>query len=193
MKRILCLFTFTLVGFFLTGCNNANTPTPSPSSAQTNANNATSSAATAKPNGNQNQPTNSNSAPAQVGLPAGPDAVPQALLRGTYAISEVQHDGLVEMVSPDNTTEITFVPPASFTRQSKKGGKVDHTDSGEYDVFGNNTMILKIMMSRKKIQVTPVVKRHQFSLSADGTEFRLTSENGKTAVFRRIKDLPSAK
>src|ERR1041384_3605742 len=45
------------------------------------------------------------------------------VLQGTYTISEVQHDGIVEMISPDNSTEITFKQPGSFSRQSKIGGK----------------------------------------------------------------------
>src|SRR5689334_21295342 len=52
------------------------------------------------------------------------------VLQGTYTISEVQHDGIVEMISPENSTEITFKQPSSFSRQSKISGKVTHTDSG---------------------------------------------------------------
>lgn len=180
-------------------CNSANQGNASPQ-------NANQPPASAPQNVNQPAATNTSAAapsPATTppssapptpttpqGNPIGPDIVPQAILRGTYAISEVQQDGVVEMVSPENTTEITFKPPATFSRVSKRGGKIDHSDSGEYDIFGNNSLILKIMMSRQRPQIRPVVKRHTFSLSADGKEFRLTSEKGRIAVFRRIRELP---
>ena len=108
------------------------------------------------------------------------------VLQGTYTISEVQHDGIVEMVSPNNSTEITFKQPSSFSRQSKIGGKVTHTDSGQFQVEGDN-LILKIVMSKNQLQVKPVEKRFAYTLSADGEELKLTTDKNKTAVFRRTK------
>jgi hypothetical protein len=115
-----------------------------------------------------------------------------AVLQGTYKISEVQHDGIVEMISPENSTEITFKQPSSFSRQSKISGKVTHTDSGQFQVEGDK-LILKIVMSKNQLQVKPVEKRFAYTLSADGEELKLTSDNNKTAVFRRTKALSESK
>jgi len=114
------------------------------------------------------------------------------VLQGTYTISEVQHDGIVEMISPDNSTEITFKQPSSFSRQSKIGGKVTHTDSGQYQVEGDN-LILRIVMSKNQLQAKPVEKRFGYTLSADGAELKLTTDKNKTAVFRRTKAMSDSK
>ena len=116
-----------------------------------------------------------------------PQDSPQWLLQGTYAIAEVHHEGIVDMVKAETTTEITFRPPASFTRLSKKGNKVYHSDSGQYAIEGD-TLTLQIMLSNKEIHQPPVTKRHKFSISPDGKEFKLTSDKNNTAVFRRIKE-----
>ncbi len=110
---------------------------------------------------------------------------PQWLLQGTYAIAEVHHEGIVDMIKADTTTEIVFKPPASFSRLSKKDGRVYHTDSGQYAIEGD-TLILQIVLSNKQIQQPAVQKRHKFSISPDGNEFKLTSDKNNTAVFRRI-------
>ncbi len=114
------------------------------------------------------------------------------VLQGTYTISEVQHDGIVEMISPENSTEITFKQPGSFARQSKVAGTVNHSDSGQYKIEGQ-TLILKIVMSKNRVQLKPVEKRFVFSLSTDGEELKLTSDNKRTAVFRRSKAAVSSK
>ena len=107
-------------------------------------------------------------------------------LQGTYAISEVQHDGIVEMISAGNSTEITFVQPGSFSRQSKVNGTINHTDSGQYRIEGNE-LVLKIVLSKNQIQAKPVEKRFAFVLSTDGDELKLTTSKNRTAVFRKIK------
>jgi len=117
---------------------------------------------------------------------------PLGLLQGTYAISEVQHDGIVEMISAENSTEINFKQPSSFSRQSKINGAINHTDSGQYKIEGNN-LVLKIIMSKNQIQVKPVEKRFTFVLSTDGEELKLTSSNNRTAVFRKVKGPVAAK
>jgi outer membrane murein-binding lipoprotein Lpp len=113
---------------------------------------------------------------------------PQALLQGTYAISEVQHDGMVEMISTANTTEITFKAPSAFYRVSKKEGKSDFKDNGQYKIEGKDKLILTILMSNDKMQLKPVSKQHTFWISPSGDELKLTSAKGNTAVFRRIRN-----
>jgi hypothetical protein len=151
-------------------------------------------------NPNANQPTtpvstaNANSSPGQnpndntPAKPAEPTLPPQALLQGTYAISEVQHDGMVEMISSANTTEITFKPPSAFYRTSKKEGKSDFKDNGQYKIEGKDKLILTILMSNDKMQLKPVSKQHTFSISPTGDELKLTSSKGNTAVFLRIRN-----
>lgn len=151
--------------------------------------------ATPSANANNAQPQQSGAGPKNEAPPVDPSKrqtagvpqdSPQWLLQGTYAIAEVQHEGIVDMVKAETTTEITFKPPASFTRLSKKDSKIYHSDSGQYAIEGD-TLILQIVLSNKQIQQPPVEKRHKFSMTPDGNEFKLTSDKNNTAVFRRIR------
>lgn len=69
------------------------------------------------------------------------------------------------------------------------GGKVDHTDSGEFRIEGGKQLVLRIRMWKKKFQTPAVEKKHTFSLSSDGTELRMTGADSKVGVFRRTKTL----
>jgi hypothetical protein len=111
---------------------------------------------------------------------------PPAQPEGVYAITEVEHDGVVDMVNEANTASITFFPSGNYTRTSKRNGRVDHTDSGTFRIEPPDSLTLSITMSGSKIQVPPVEKHHAFSLSGDGSELRLISDDGKVAVFRRL-------
>jgi hypothetical protein len=111
---------------------------------------------------------------------------PQLLLQGTYVINEVQRGTIFEMVSKENTTEITFKPPSAFKRVSKKNGEVDYTDSGQYSFIGNDKLVLKIMVSQNKVVAKPVEKQHKFTISPTGDELKLTSTKDNTAIFRRV-------
>ena len=185
MKKQALILLLTIASLWLAGC--AKNPAPNQP--------ATTAASTANSNApqGQNANTNQNSSSPKQNEPPSAQAMqttqsPQALLQGTYAISEVQHDGIVEMVSNANTTEITFKAPASFSRVSKKNGKRDYTDSGQFKIEGTDKLILKIIMSNEKIQINPVSKQHTFSISPTGDELKLTSSTGKTAVFRRVRN-----
>ena len=114
--------------------------------------------------------------------PKKPGAVP---LMGLYTISEVHDKGVITMIPHQVATQITFIPDGTFSRVSKNQGKVNFKDSGQFVIEGQDQLILKIVMSQGKIQQTPVEKRHTFTLSADGTELRMTGKDGKLAVFRR--------
>ncbi len=180
MKKQVFIFLLTIALLLLAGC--AKNPASESSSTTPVAN----SNSPQGQNGNPNQ--NSSSQKQVEPQPAGTTMPPQALLQGTYAISEVQHDGLVEMISSANTTEITFKPPSSFSRVSKKNGKKDYSDSGQYKIEGSDKLILKILMANEKMQISPVDKQHTLSISPTGDELKLTSSTGKTAVFRRIRN-----
>jgi hypothetical protein len=183
-KQILILLIF-IASLWLAGC--AKNPVPNQA--------VTTPASTANSNAPQGQNSTANQNSSSQKPDANPPAQtvqttesPQALLQGTYAISEVQHDGIVEMINSANTTEITFKAPASFSRVSKKNGKKDYSDSGQYKIEGSDKLILKIIMSNEKIQINPVSKQHTFAISPTGDELKLTSSTGKTAVFRRISN-----
>jgi hypothetical protein len=185
MKKQVLILLLLITSVWLAGC--AKEPVPN-QAATTPASVANSNASTGQ-NSTANQNTSSqkqNEAPSSQALQT--TESPQALLQGTYAISEVQHDGIVEMISSANTTEITFKAPSSFSRVSKKNGKRDYTDSGQYKIEGSDKLILRIIMSNEKIQINPVSKQHTFALSPTGDELKLTSSTGKTAVFRRISN-----
>jgi hypothetical protein len=184
MKKKLLIPLLSIYFFTLVGCHNGVGSTdhknPAPS-ATANTNAAPPQAGAANPQPDPAKPAD----PSKKQTTGVSKDSPQWLLQGTYAIAEVQHDGIVDMVKSDTTTEILFTPPASFSRRSKKGGKVYHTDSGQYAIEGD-TLTLQIVLSNKQIQQPPAIKNHKFSISPDGSEFKLTSEKNNTAVFRRI-------
>ena len=115
---------------------------------------------------------------------------PPAPLLGTYVVVEVRHKGIIDMISASNTTQITFTQDGKFRRESKKGGRVDHTDAGDFKVEGKNQLVLVIHESKQKIQEPPVVIRHPIQVSTDGSELVMTSKSGSAATFRRLNPLP---
>ncbi|MBI3652318.1 MAG: hypothetical protein HY231_14955 [Acidobacteria bacterium] len=187
MKRLNLFFILLLMGMALFAC--AKNPEASHNASNTQIK------PTISPNANRLvQPpnvANQNSAsPPNSEAAANSATAPTVILQGTYVINEVQHDGIVETISDENTVAITFKPPASFSRVSKKKGKVDYTDSGQYKINGDKQLILKILMSKEQFQLKPVEKKFGFVLSPDGTEMKLitTKENKeRIAVFRRVK------
>jgi hypothetical protein len=115
---------------------------------------------------------------------------PPPTLLGTYSIIEVHHKGMVDMISAENTTQITFTADGKFSRLSKKGGQVDHTDSGDFRVEGQDQLVLVIHESKQRIQEPPVVRKHRIEVSKDGTELRMVSRGGMTAMFRKTSAIP---
>lgn len=158
--------------------------------------NRTSSATNAKPG----TPENTNAAsqqneqaragespkPAEVPAAKGPVAAPQ--LAGAYVMSEVHDKGVVNIMS-EMKTVISFAGDGSYRRTSTKKGKVYHTDSGTYRIDGEDKLVLAILMSQagmeRKLHNTPLRKTHKFTLSSNGEELRLISDDGKVALFRR--------
>jgi hypothetical protein len=97
----------------------------------------------------------------------------------------VHEKGVVTMIPPPVSTQITFSADGSFVRISKSPGKRDFKDSGQFIIEEPDQLTLRIVMSAGKVQTSPVDKHHQFSLSPDGTELKLTAPSGKVAVFRK--------
>ncbi len=94
------------------------------------------------------------------------------------------------MISAENTTRINFTTDGKFTRESMKGGRVDHTDAGDFRVEENNQLVLVIRESKKQMKEPPVVVRHPIQVLTDGSELVLTSNSGKAATFRRLGQVP---
>ena len=128
--------------------------------------------------------------PAPPETPGSTEQKPPPVLQGAYSIVEVHHKGVIDMISADNTTRIEFTPDGKFSRMSKKGGKIDHTDSGDFRVEGQDQLVLVIHQSKQQIQEPPVVRRHKIQVSADGTELRMMSKQGMTAMFRKTTPVP---
>ncbi|MCI0487125.1 MAG: hypothetical protein L0229_11055 [Blastocatellia bacterium] len=183
MRRLYIAILLVIVwAAVLTGCKEASKPPEGGTASSSGANgNGSPSAAQAPSRPGGNTPTAS--APAR----------PPAFLSGVYVISEVHKNGVVTMIKPENSTEINFKPDGvqsnlsgTFDRKSRRGGKVDYSDSGQYVVKGSDELVLNILISRKKVVTKPVQKRYKYRLSGDGDEIRLETEEGNTAVFRRI-------
>jgi len=195
MKRInhiilLCLICLTV---FLCGCISNGPANGNESSAATSQSNVNRAAEPAETSGSPTSDSRTRRMPGSPAPPETPGASeqePPPTLLGTYSIIEVHHKGLIDMISAENTTQINFTPDGRFSRLSKKRGEVDHTDGGDFRVEGQDQLVLVIHESKQKIQDPPVVRRHKIELSADGSELRMVSSNGMTAMFRRTTPLP---
>lgn len=128
--------------------------------------------------------------PAPAAANPGDENNPPASLLGTYVIVEVRHKGIIDMISADNTTQITFMPDGKFARESKKGGRIDHTDSGDFKVEGQTQLVLMIRESKKQLKDPPITIRHPIQVSRDGSELVMTSSSGNSATFRRLTPVP---
>jgi hypothetical protein len=145
-----------------------------------------STASTKAEPGKSAPPTEPNAVPPIKGIgPTPATDTPPPNLIGVYILSEVQHNGQVTMVPADYSTEFTFLADGAYTRESKSGGRVTHTDTGHFSVEGKDQLILKIELSDKKIQIPPVEKTHTITISSDGEELTMKSKDGKVATFRR--------
>ena len=168
--RIIVLLAMSVVA----GCKASSSGTTAKPDAVKNAN-------ASAPQAGPNQP-NASPKPGEAPL-AGPP-----LLLGTYVMSEVHDKGIVSIISEVKTV-IHFSPDGTYDRSSSKEGTIYHSDSGEYRVEGDDKLVLSILMSKQRLDSMvhnpPLQKTHKFTLSADGQELRLTTDDGKTAVFRR--------
>jgi hypothetical protein len=100
-------------------------------------------------------------------------------------MTEVHAGGVVNMIS-QLKTEITFAADGSYTRVSKRNGNIYHVDAGQYRLEDNDHLVLMIKMAKQKIYDPPRERKHSFTLSRDGAELKMTSEDGKIAVFRKV-------
>ena len=105
---------------------------------------------------------------------------------GTYQMVKVEKAGVVNMLSQAKS-EITFIPDGTYSRLSRVSGKVIHDDHGQYRIEDGQYLVLTIQISKKNIHNPPLEKRHKISLSRDGEELKMISENGDIAVFHKIR------
>jgi hypothetical protein len=153
---------------------------------------ATSSGKNARPgavkNANASAPQAGPNQPDASPKPGEPPLAGQSQPLGTYVMSEVLDKGIVSIISEVKTV-IHFSPDGTYERSSSKQGTPYHNDWGRYRVEGDDKLVLSIEMSKQKldnkVHNPPLEKTHKFTLSPDGQELRLTTDDGKTAVFRR--------
>jgi len=98
---------------------------------------------------------------------------------------QVQKAGVVNMLT-EARSEITFIPDGTYSRLSKLKDRVIHDDHGQYRIENGQYLVLTIQISKKNIHNPPLEKRHKISLSSDGEELKMISENGDIAVFHKI-------
>jgi PBP1b-binding outer membrane lipoprotein LpoB len=181
MKRIYTTsILILLLAAGLSGCKNAATST----------NNDTKPAQPPTSNSNQvtnPSPSNSNASIDKSSATASAAAASTgSKLFGTYEMSEVHSGGVVNMIS-QMKTELTFLSDGNYMRISRRNGKIYHSDAGNYRIEGNDQLVLLIKFAKQKVNNPPLERKHTFTLSRDGEELRMTSEDGKVAVFRKVR------
>jgi hypothetical protein len=179
MRRIYRISALLLLLASSTGaCKNAATST----------NNQASPAQPPAANSNapKDQPPANNAAAEKSSGAAAPAASNPSKLFGTYAMSEVHSGGVVNMIS-QMKTQITFLADGTYSRISMRKGNVYHSDAGNFRVEGNDQLVLLIKFAKQKVHNPPLERRHSFTLSRDGEELTMTSDDGKVAVFRKVK------
>ena len=180
MKRIYkTSILIILLTAWLGGCKNAATSTNNeakPAQPPSNSN-----AASGQPVGNGNASAEKSSAAASAS-----DSSNASKLFGTYEMSEVHSGGVVNMIS-EMKTELTFLSDGNYMRVSKRKGKPYHSDAGSYRIDGSDHLVLMIKIAKQKVYDPPLERKHSFTLSRDGEELRMTSDDGKIAVFRKVR------
>lgn len=181
MKRI---YRISALIFLLAAANGAC------KNAATSTNNQASPAQPPASNSNapNDQPSANNNAAADKSSSAAdaPGTSDLSKLFGTYAMSEVHSGGVVNMIS-QLKTQITFLADGTYSRISMRKGNVYHSDAGDFRVEGNDHLVLLIKFAKQKVYNPPLERRHSFSLSRDGEELKMTSDDGKVAVFRKVR------
>lgn len=158
------------------GCNKASSS--GSDSATANSNQGAAQAASANQN-SMGVNANTNSQPRASDVPR---------LLGTYEISEVHKDGVVTMISEYKST-FTFKPNGTYVRKSRKSKNPYHIDTGRFRIDGNDKLVLRIEFVQGEGQLKePRFASHKIRVTPDGEELRMTSDDGKMAVFRRVKD-----
>lgn len=190
MKRVLSTSLIFLVSslVLLAGCKTAEAPhdnssksAPVTSTKPVQPDNSNQSTQTANADHERNPSPEGGASATKPGSPA--------QLIGIYESTEVQSGGVVTLLSQLKTMFL-FSSDGTYSRESKVKGKPYHSDSGSYRIEPPDKLILSIQVTglkaQRKIQSPPLTKTHRFSLSSDGDQLTLTSDNGKTAIFRRV-------
>lgn len=186
-RKNLVLFSLLITIAITVACGESSSSTK-----ETANSNASSTAVKAEPGASAPTPAPNTPPPIKGTGPTPITDTPPPNLLGAYIMSEIQHNGQVTMVPEEYSTEFTFLADGSYTRQSKKGGKVTHTDTGHFSVEGKDQLVLKIELSDNKIQIPPVEKTHTIVLSSDGEELTMKTKDEKAALFRR-KSAPASR
>src|SRR5215471_6230032 len=108
---------------------------------------------------------------------------------GIYLLTEIEHDGRVDVRGSANTAiQLTLFPSGQFSRIVQPDVKTSHLYQGEFRVEGDEVVFITNIVD-KKPQTSVIEKRQPFKLSEDGTELKLGDGKDRWAVFRRTKEL----
>jgi hypothetical protein len=193
--QITATFIIVLLAIFVAGCSKGTPPSGNESkaanaqspgagtSAKTEAAPATSTAPAKTAT-----PSNTNAAAAKPAETATATDVPVDVTKlvGIYEMVQVQKEGVVSMIS-QLKTRFTFRPEGTYRREARVKGKLYHDDTGQFRIENGDQLVLVIQMSRKSILNPQIEKRQKISLSQDGEEMKLTSKDGATAVFHKVR------
>ena len=182
MKKVYTTSILLLtIAIALAGCKKASTSTNS-NAKLAQANSSNSNSMNGQPSANDNRPASEGSG----NVTASDTNNPAPKLSGTYAMTEVHAGGVVTMISQAKT-EITFTTDGSYTRISKRNNNIYHSDAGQYRLEGNDQIVLIIKIGKGKVYNPPLERKHAFTLSRDGEELKMSSDEGKVAIFRKVK------
>jgi hypothetical protein len=136
--------------------------------------------------GSSNKPAPQPSgSPAASTRPAGP---PKPV--GIYEITEIEHDGRVDIRGPANeAVTLTLFPNGSYSRLVKGGGKNDHIDQGDFRIDGDDLVLTANIVDKKPLTSGAPEWRRPIKVSDDGVELRIGDGKNHWAVFRRTKEL----
>jgi len=137
---------------------------------------------------NSNKP-----APQPSGSPAGSSSTRPggpAKPVGIYEITEIEHDGRVDIRGPANeAVTLTLFPNGSYSRLVKGGGKNDHIDQGDFRIDGDDLVLTANIVDKKPLTPGAPEWRRPIKVSDDGVELRIGDGKNHWAVFRRTKEL----
>jgi len=140
-----------------------------------------------KSGGTSAQTAQATSSPAGSAASSRPVVAPKP--SGIYLITEIEHDGRVDVRGTANTAiQLAFFPSGQFSRIVQPDVKTSHLYQGDFRVEGDELVFITNIVD-KKPQTSVIEKRQPFKLSEDGTELKLGDGKDRWAVFRRTKEV----
>src|SRR5215467_1535813 len=125
-----------------------------------------------KSSGNKPTPAPSSSPPgAAATRPTGPQKPV-----GIYEITEIEHDGRVDIRGPANEAiTLTLFPNGSYSRRVDNNGKT-HLDQGDFHIEGDELVLIANIVDKKPMTATTEWRR-PIKVSEDAAELRIGDKN----------------